>query len=103
MKRARPWRFPFSGRRSVIECQPFVKDAHAAELLVALFQQVVHGQVAEVADVAEQVLLERRGHLARVAVGSAERFLDDGIDDSQIEEVAGSQLQRLGSQWPGLL
>ena len=72
------------------------EDAHAAEFLVALLQQGGSIQGGQFAQHLDQVDLEARGHLMRVAMGAAERFLEHGVDDAELEQVLGGETQRSG-------
>ena len=56
------------------------KHAHPAELLVALGHQLIPRLGHELAKRPGEKRLQPRGHLPRVAVGSARRLLDHGVD-----------------------
>ncbi len=72
----------------------FVEDAHFAELLVALFEQLFHWDLLQVAQIAQKIALEDVPHLPRVAVGAAQWFGNNVVDDTQVEKVARGQLER---------
>src|SRR5262245_44925282 len=59
--------------------EPLIQNTHAAELLIPPFQQLLHGHVPQIPQIAEQVSLQRVRHLTLVAVGRAKWFGNDVV------------------------
>src|SRR5262249_27805345 len=99
--------FPDPPSRSLsdgaVERRSDVENPHAAELLIPSLQELIQGYRAQLAQIAQQVRLEGRSRLPVVAVGAAERFGNDVIDDPQGSQMTGGQAQGIGGQGLGLL
>ena len=74
----------------------FQEHTHAAELLVPLLQQRGPIEGGEFAEHLHQVDLQARGHLMRIAMCTAQRFLEDRVDDAEFEQVFGGETQGTG-------
>jgi len=72
------------------------EPAHLPELLVALLHQLLTGFPLELGQVAGEGLVESPGNGLVVPVCPAEGLLDDLVDDVQLLDVLGGQLQGLG-------
>src|SRR5262249_32497736 len=82
--RSRPAGDSISGSVGVFSVG-FQEDSHAAELLVAIGQEFVGGLADQIAKRAEQINFEPERHLMVVAMGAAERLVDDVVDDFEVQ------------------
>ena len=69
----------------VVACAGLQKLAHAAELVVAVGEQLVDRLGDQLAERADEVDLQPVGHLVVVAVGGAERLGDHVVDDAELD------------------
>src|SRR5574337_1274021 len=72
------------------------EDAHGPELLVALPDQLLRGELPQLGEVAPQGLAQVVGGEGRVAVGAAGGLLDHLVDDAEAGQVPGGEAQRVG-------
>lgn len=71
--------------------------------MVAGFEELVDGLLAEFVELRFDPVLEQLGGLCGVSVGSAEGFVDDRVDDLVFEVVLGGQVERDRGGGVGLL
>src|SRR5689334_16079253 len=89
---AAPASSPRTESRSVL----LARDAHRAELLVALGDELLGRHRRELAEVTTKRRAELLRGLVRIAVGAADRLLDRFVDDAQPERVAREELELCG-------
>src|SRR5205085_1931163 len=70
--------------------------AELAELVVAVLNDGVRAELAQLAQVPPERSAEVRGGQVPVAVGPSGRLLDELVDDAHLVGVAGGELERLG-------
>nr|GEU28296.1 hypothetical protein [Tanacetum cinerariifolium] len=75
----------------------FLELAVTHQLFVAGFDQVLGFHALELAQRVGQGALEHGGHGFRIAVGAAQRFVDDLVDQADGFEAVRRQAQRFGS------
>src|SRR2546422_7940541 len=88
-------RFPLN-RTSTTEFNSFPAEcAHRKVLLLAPFEELDDPQLVELGQVAAQRRAERLGRGVGVGVGAARGFGHDLVDDAELQQVLGRDLQRL--------
>lgn len=74
----------------------FSNPCHGPEFLVAPFHEFVAGKLVQLCQVAGYGLFHVPGRELVVAVGTADRFLDDLVDDAQFDNVLRRRFKCLG-------
>lgn len=79
------------------------EDAHAPKLVVALLQQQGYRYGLQLTQVTQQKAFECVGHFAMIAMGATERFGNDIVYHAQAYQIAGGELESLGSKGFGIV
>src|SRR5262245_38250514 len=77
---------------------PLTVDSHPSKLLIPLADEVFRGEAPELAQITQQIGLERVAHRAVIAMGTAQRLGDDVVDYPERGQVPGRQPECLGGQ-----
>ena len=89
----RPWAFaPLVCSRTVpLFRRRFQKHPHAAELIVTGGQQLIGRFADQFPQAADQIDFQPQRHLMIIAMGAAQRFFDDVVNDAEFPQISGGQ------------
>src|SRR5436309_9917484 len=94
------FRFPLNRTSTTSVNSLLAQRTHRKVLLLPPFEELLDPDLAEMPQVATEGLAERRGRRLGVGVRPTRRLGDDLVDDPELQQVLGRDLQGLGGPLP---
>src|SRR5881396_4025677 len=94
------FRFPLNRTSMTSVNSLLAQRTHRKVLLLPAFEELLDPHLAQLPHVASQRVAQHRGGGLRIGVRSARRLGDDLVDDPELQQVFGRDLERLGGPLP---
>src|SRR5229473_4129038 len=94
------FRFPLNRTSMTSVNSLLAQRTHRKVLLLPAFEELLDPHLAQLPHMASQRVAQRRGGGLRIGVRSARRLGDDLVDDPELQQVFGRDLERLGGALP---
>src|SRR3989454_8016511 len=94
------FRFPLNRTSTTSVNSLLAQRTHRKVLLLPTFEEFLDPDLAEMAHMATQGFAQRRGRRFGVGVRPARRLGDDLVDDAELQQILGGDLQGFGGPLP---
>src|SRR3989454_8263943 len=94
------FRFPLNRTSMTSVNSLLAQRTHRKVLLFPAFEEFLDPHLAEMPHVATECFAERGGRRFGVGMGPARRLGDDLVDDAELHQILGGDLERLGGPLP---
>src|SRR6059058_3106098 len=94
------FRFPLNRTSMTSVNSLLAQRTHRKVLLFPAFEEFLDPHLAEMPHVATQCVAERGGRRFGVGMGATRRLGDDLVDDAELQQILGGDLERLGGPLP---